>query len=63
MKLTIKEWRRAKEISQEKMADLCGVHINTYRAWEDNPEEIRIGKAVLIANKLNIPLEDILFTR
>ena len=62
MKLTIKEWRRAKEISQEQMADLIGVHINTYRAWEDNPEDIRIGKAVLIADKLGIPLEDILFT-
>jgi transcriptional regulator with XRE-family HTH domain len=63
MKLTIKEWRRAKEISQERMASLCGVHINTYRAWEENPEDIRIGKAVLISDILGIPLEDILFTR
>lgn len=62
MKLTIKEWRRAKEITQEQMADSIGVHVNTYRAWEDNPEDIRIGKAVSIAEKLGISLEDILFT-
>ena len=63
MKLTIKEWRRVKEISQEQMADLCGVHVNTYRAWEEKPEDIKIGKAILISDKLGIPLEDILFTQ
>jgi len=63
MKLTIKEWRRVKNISQEKMAELCGVHVNTYRTWEDDPENIKIGKAVLISEKLEIPLEDILFTK
>lgn len=62
MKLTIKEWRRVKEISQEQMANLIGVHINTYRAWEENPGEMRLSKAALIAEKLEIPLDDILFT-
>lgn len=62
MKLTIEEWRRAKGISQEEMANLCGIHLNTYRAWEKNPGEIRLSKGVLIAEKLEIPIDDILFT-
>lgn len=63
MKLTLEEWRRAKKISQEQMASWIGVHVNTYRAWEDNPGDIRLSKAILIADKLEIPLDDILFTR
>lgn len=61
MKLTIKEWRRLKEISQKEMADVCGVHINTYREWEENPENIRWGCAVKIAERLGVPLSDIFF--
>lgn len=62
MKLTIKEWRRVKEKSQEQMANLIGVHINTYRSWEENPGEMRLSKAALIAEELGITLDDILFT-
>lgn len=62
MKLTIKEWRRVKGISQKQMADLIGVHVNTYMSWEENPGEMRLSKAAIIAEKLEIPLDDILFT-
>lgn len=62
MQLSIKEWRRAKGISQKEMAKLIDVNINTYIAWEENPGNIRLNKAVLIAEKLGISLEDILFT-
>ena len=61
MKLTMKEWRRAKNITQEEMANLCGVHVNTYRAWEENPSEIKLSKAVLISEKIGVPLSDIIF--
>lgn len=60
MKLSIREWRRIKEISQEEMAKLCDVHPNTYRAWEENPSEIKIGKALLIAERFGISLNDII---
>ena len=63
MKLTLEEWRRAKKVSQEQMADLVGVHVNTYRTWEENPGEIRLSKAAIIAERLEITLDDILFTR
>lgn len=62
MRLTLEEWRRAKKISQEQMAGLIGVHVNTYRAWEENPGEMRLSKAALIAEELHISLDDILFT-
>lgn len=61
MKLSIKELRRAKNISQSEMANLCGVNVNTYRAWEDNPEDIKLSKAMIIAEKFEIELKDILF--
>ncbi len=61
MKLSIKELRRAKNISQSEMASLCAVNINTYRTWEDNPADIKLSKAVIIADRLGIELKDILF--
>lgn len=62
MKLTLEEWRRVKKVSQEDMAKFLGIHVNTYRAWEEDPEKIRLSKAMLIAEKLEVPLDDILFT-
>lgn len=59
--LTLKEWRRAKGITQEEMATLCGVHVNTYRTWEENASEIKLSKAVLIADRLGVPMNDIIF--
>lgn len=61
MQLTIKEWRRLKEITQGEMADFCGVHVNTYRAWEENPAMIKLTNATLIAERLGVGLSDILF--
>ena len=59
MRLTVKEWRRAKGISQEEMAKVCGVHINTYRDLEEHPEKIKLVHAVAIANRLGLQLCDI----
>lgn len=59
--LTLKEWRRAKGVSQEELANLCGVHVNTYRTWEENASEIKLSKAALIAERLGISLSDISF--
>lgn len=60
MTLTLREWRRVKEKSQEEMANICGVHLNTYRAWEENPGEIRMSKGKLIADALGITIGDII---
>lgn len=60
MKLSIDAWRRARGISQEKAANVLGIHINTYRRWEENPGEMRYDKALLLADLLGISLDDIL---
>lgn len=61
MSLTVKQWRRAKDITQAEMASACGVHINTYRAWEENPGKISIDAAKKIAAALGESVDDIFF--
>lgn len=60
MKLSLEAWRKARGKSQDEMANICGVHVNTYRRWEENPGEIRYDKALKIVGVLNIRLDDIL---
>lgn len=62
MGLTVKQWRLAKEISQEQMAEKCGVHRNTYAAWEERPEDISIKNAKIIANALGESVDRIFLT-
>lgn len=62
MKLTLAQWRRAKNITQEEMAKACGVHINTYRNWERSPTEIKIGNLEILVKQLGIEVSDIDFT-
>lgn len=61
MGLTLKQWRLAKEISQEEMAAKCNVHRNTYAAWEENPNNISVGNAKIIAKALNESVNTIFF--
>ena len=63
MALTLRQWRRAKEITQEKMAELLKIHVNTYQNWEESPEKISIEKAMEITSILGIGLEDITFKK
>lgn len=60
MGLTLDAWRRARGVSQDEMAILCGVSTMTYRKWENNPGSIKIDDALLIADKLKISLDDII---
>lgn len=61
MGLTLKQWRLAKEISQEDMAAKCGVHRNTYASWEDNPDSISVKSAKIIAMALHESVNTIFF--
>lgn len=63
MSLTVKQWRRAKDITQEQMAKELGVHVNTYQNWEEAPEKISIEKAVQIANIFNVPFDEVSFKK
>lgn len=61
MGLTVKQWRLAKGLSQDYMAEKCHVHRNTYASWEENPENISVKNAVIIANALGESLNDVFF--
>ena len=61
--LTVRAWRRAKEISQGDMAEMLGVHVNTYQNWESEPDKISINNAKRIAGIFGVSLDDILFER
>ena len=63
MALTMKQWRKAKEISQERMAEYLGIHVNTYINWEKEPEKISIENSQKIAEIFGIPINDILFKK
>lgn len=60
---TVRAWRRAKDISQNDMADKLGVHVNTYQNWESEPEKISISNARKIAEIFGVSLDDILFEK
>lgn len=59
--LTMKQWRLIKGISQETMAKRCGVHRNTYASWEENPDNVSVKHAKLIASALNESVNVIFF--
>lgn len=61
MGLTMKQWRLAKELSQEEMAAKCKVHRNTYASWEDNPDNVSVGNAKIIAEALGESVDTIFF--
>ena len=61
MALTLKQWRKAKDISQAKMAEELNVCRDTYDTWEKNPEKISIENAKKITRILGISIEDIFF--
>lgn len=63
MALTLRQWRRAKEITQQGMADMLGVHVNTYQNWEEAPDKISITNAVKIAKIFNLTIDDIDFRK
>ena len=59
--LSLKEWRRARGVSQQSVADHVGCHVNTIIKWEENPSRIPYGTAKKIADFIGVPFEDIDF--
>ena len=62
MKLTLRQWRGAKELTQREMSERLNVHINTYQKWEENPGSIKIMDAQHISEIFDVPLDEIDFT-
>ena len=61
MQLTLKQSRLIKEKTQDEMAQILGVHVQTYRKLEENPENVTIGQAKKISSFLEISYNDIFF--
>lgn len=49
----IKGYRNMIGKSQEEMAELLGVHVNTYKNWEENPEKFKVDKALAFLEEIN----------
>lgn len=61
MFLTVREWRKLREISQKSAADALGIHVNTYSNWEKKPETIPIKYCYQLANLFDVSVADICF--
>ena len=60
-RLTLRQWRLVKELTIEDMAAACGVHPNTYAAWEKAPGKISVDNAITIAKVLGVSVDAIFF--
>jgi len=60
MKLTLREWRRLKEVTQAQMAEACGVTPATFIEWEKKPSGIKLSYALKIVERLGITLDDVI---
>ena len=58
---TVKQARRFANLTQSKMADLLGMHVDTYRKIENNPEKATVEQAKLISKVTGISLDCIFF--
>lgn len=59
--LTLKEWRRAKGISVEKLSNEIGVSASTINNWENRGQKIPVTYAIMICNYLDVPIEEVNF--
>lgn len=59
--LTLRQARRLKEKSQEEMAKLLDVHVQTYRKIEENPNLTTITQAKKISEYLGFRYDEIFF--
>lgn len=63
MGLSLKQMRLVREKTQDEMAEKLGVHVQTYRKLEENPDEITIRQAKIIADFLDVSYDDIFFAQ
>ena len=57
------QWRAVRGKTQKEMAELLGVHVNTYQKWERNPKIIDICHVQRLAEIFEVDINDIDFTK
>lgn len=61
MNFSVKQARLLSGLTQKEMAEKLGVHRLTYSKWENQPDEIPIGKAMIFSNVVKVPINHIFF--
>ena len=61
MKISLKAARITAGLTQDEVAELLGVHVQTYRKLEENPNLATIEQAKKLSDRLNVPYDDIFF--
>lgn len=61
MDLSLKQMRLIKEKTQDEMAEKLGIHVQTYRKLEENPDEVTVKQAKIISDFLGVSYDDIFF--
>ncbi|PWM78734.1 MAG: XRE family transcriptional regulator [Phascolarctobacterium sp.] len=59
--ITLKQARLLREKTQEELANLLGIHVQTYRKLEENPDEATVGQAKKLAAELGFSYDNIFF--
>lgn len=59
--MTLRQARVGADMTQDTVAKKLGVHVNTYRRWEQRPEEMPMGYAIRFCEIVNTPLNFISF--
>lgn len=61
MKFSPKELRARNNLTQREVAEMLGISINTYNAWEKDISKVSIGKVNALARIFGVELDDIFF--
>lgn len=61
MQLTLKKARLLSGLTQKEVAEILGVHTQTYMKWERSPEEMSVGTAKQFCKIVDISFDEIFF--
>lgn len=61
MKISVKQARILNDMTQSRMANELGIHVQTYRKIENNPDLATIEQAKMISDITMIPYDEIFF--
>lgn len=61
MVLTMKQARHLAGKTQQEIADMMGIHVNTYRDYEKNPDKMTVRQTRDFCAAVNVKMSDISF--
>lgn len=59
-KLSLRTWRRLRNLTQQELADALGVTVQMYRRYEAKTDNVKFGTLKRLCEVLNINVEDVL---